>query len=67
MIPHEDDLMFCIMRDGEIIDGGGGLAIGATEWDAWERAINPCEEWSIQRARDNGDKVVRCAIMVVNP
>jgi len=67
MLPSDDQLMFCIWRDGEIMDGGGGLAIGATEADAWERACGDPEEWLVKRYRDAGATVKRCAIMVVNP
>lgn len=67
MIPSDENLMFCIMRDGAILDGAHGLAIGPTEDAAWERAIDPCEDWSISEAKDAGSYVRRCALMVINP
>lgn len=67
MIPGPDDLMFCILIDGEIADGANGLAISSTEQGAWERLLEPCEQWSIERAKEGGHKVRRCAIAVVNP
>ncbi len=67
MLPSPKDLMFCIMRDGQIVDGAHGLAIGPTEFDAWRRAVEPAEDWAISHARKHGDVVRRCAIQVVNP
>lgn len=69
MLPSENELMYCILEhDGSILDGANGLAIGATERQAWERALDPCEDWSIEKyKRSYGGKVVRCAIMVINP
>ena len=66
MLPKPDDLMFCIMRDGEIIDGAHGLAIGNTEQEAWERALDPAQNWSIEHAKRTGSAVARCALMVIN-
>lgn len=67
MLPDANDMMFCIMDDGAIVDGAHGLAIDETENAAWERAIEPCEEWSIRKAKSSGMSVRRCAIMVINP
>lgn len=69
MIPQEKDLKFCILNaDGSLMDGPNGLAIGETEQDAWERAIEPAEPWAIEKAKHGyGCKVRRCAIMVINP
>jgi hypothetical protein len=67
MLPPESELQFCIMNEGEIVDGANGLAIGATEQEAWERCLNPCEDWSIARAKEYGHVVRRCALMVINP
>ena len=67
MLPNPEDMMFCILDDGAIVDGAHGLAIGTTEEGAWERAIEPCEEWSIREAKASGMSVRRCAIMVINP
>lgn len=66
MIPDESQLQFCIMDDEGIVDGNGGLAIGGEESAAWERAIGLDEDWAIDRAKKNGMRVRRCAIMVIN-
>lgn len=69
MLPREEDLRYCVMeKDGSIVDGAHGLAIGNTEQEAWERALDPCGDWSIEKAKRNyGNYVRRCAIMVINP
>jgi hypothetical protein len=67
MLPSQDQMMFCIMQNGEIVDGAHGLAIGSTEIEAWERALDPCGEWSIEKAKQSGSVVRCCAIMVINP
>ena len=67
MLPSENELMYCIMLEGEILDGAHGLAIGDTEMAAWQRGIDPCESWSIDRSKTAGMTVRRCAIMVINP
>lgn len=66
MIPSESDLMFCVMVDGGIADGQGGLAIGPTEADAWTR-FNGGEDWAVKRSIECGAVVRRCAIQVINP
>lgn len=66
MLPSENDMMFCVIIDGAIADGTGGLAIGATEKDAWDR-LNGGENWAIERSLQSGAKVRRCAIQVINP
>ncbi len=67
MIPNPDEMLFCILQDGAVMDGAHGLAIGTTEAEAWERAIDQCERWAIELAKDRGKTVARCAIMVLNP
>lgn len=66
MLPSENETMFCIMIEGSIADGQGGLAIGPTEQDAWER-LNGGESWAITRSKGYGAVVRRCAIQVINP
>lgn len=66
MFPHMDDMMFCVMVNGQIADGQGGLAIGPTEGDAWER-FNGGEGWAIERSKQHGAVIRRCAIQVINP
>lgn len=41
-------------ENGKVIDGAHGWAIGETAQAAWERAINPAQDWSIQRSKDAG-------------
>lgn len=70
MLPSENELMYCIMESegGQIVDGAFGLAIGATEREAWERALDPCEDWSIRKTKEGyGHYVRRCALMIINP
>jgi hypothetical protein len=66
MLPSENEMWFCIMLNGELLDGANGLAIGETEQIAWERGIDPCEEWSIKQSKQQGCYVRRCALMVIN-
>ena len=66
MLPSEKEMLFCIMRNGEILDGAKGLAIGETEQLAWERGLDPCQEWSIKKSKQQGYYVRRCALMVIN-
>lgn len=67
MMPNESDMQYCIYHEGEIVDGAHGLAIGSTAAEAWARALDPCEPWTIERSKAAGCSVVRCAIMVINP
>lgn len=67
MLPSQDQMLFCIVNDGEIIDGAYGHAIGRTEQEAWDRALEPSQDWAISKAKDRGYKVARCAIMLINP
>ena len=67
MIPSVDQMMFCVMQGGAIIDGAHGLAIGETEIEAWSRAFQPCTDQDIARAKREGATVRRCALMVINP
>ena len=64
MLPKPDDLMFCIMRDGEIVTGTGGIAIGRTEQDAWDAVIG--HHATVETAQRTGCVVARCAVMVIN-
>lgn len=67
MIPDMQDMKYCILDESGLVDGAHGLAIGDTEQDAWERAIDLAQDWSILRAKQEGCRVRRCAIMVINP
>lgn len=67
MIPDPNDLQYCIYDGATVFDGTHGLAIGATEQEAWARAISPAEDWNIERAKERGLSVRRCFIGVVNP
>jgi len=67
MLPTENDMRWCIMSpDGTLAEGQGGIAIGDTKQEAWER-LNGSDEWAIEQAKANGNKACRCAIMIVNP
>jgi len=40
---------------GQLVDGAYGWAISSdNEREAWGRAIEPCEDWSIKKAKDAG-------------
>jgi len=66
MLPSEQDMRWCIMYPDGLADGQGGLAIGDTEQEAWQR-LNGGQSYAIERAKDDGAKACRCAIMVINP
>ena len=47
-----------IDKDGFVVDGAYGWALGETERDAWERALDPCQDWTVRRAVADGDRCV---------
>ena len=60
-------MLYCIIKNGQLLHGTFGLAIGDTEQEAWERAFD--EPWSslnIEKLIEYGYKVKRCNISVIN-
>lgn len=66
MLPSEQDMLWCITYPDGLADGQGGMAIGTTEKEAWER-LNGGENYAIERAKADGANACRCAIMIINP
>lgn len=66
MIPREEQLDYCVMFEGRIADGCGGLAMGTTERAAWDR-YNGGEDWAIAKSKAHGAYIRRCVVVVLNP